>query len=237
MLTESETRFRITPRVVLGLAVILLGVVLTLDNLGLAEGEDFLRFWPIALMALGLAKIAGARHWGGAAWGVFWLVAGGWLLLYELGFVDLDPVELIRDFWPLVLVAIGASLVWRAVGRQSPARTAEDDSTVSAFAALGAAERSNNSPDFRGGELTAFMGGCELDLRGASMVEGPAVLDVFAVMGGIEIRVPESWSVTGKVIPIMGAFEDKTRPRPEGGTRKRLELRGWVLMGGVEVTN
>ncbi len=40
----------------------------------------------------------------------------------------------------------------------------------------------------------------------------------------------------GKVLPIMGAFEDKTRPPSDGG-KKRLVVRGVVLMGGVEVKN
>ena len=95
--------------------------------------------------------------------------------------------------------------------------------------------RGNNSRAFKGGDLTAVLGGCEIDLRHAA-IEEEAVIDVFAICGGIEIRVPESWTVIGRVTPILGGFEDKTRPPHEVSTQ-RLVIRGIVIMGGVEVKN
>jgi predicted membrane protein len=81
------------------------------------------------------------------------------------------------------------------------------------------------------------MGGCELDLREARMKGGEAVLRARAVMGGIEIRVPEDWSVVVKGTPVMGAFEDSTRAGrsipPEAA--QRLIVEGAVFMGGVEI--
>jgi predicted membrane protein len=77
------------------------------------------------------------------------------------------------------------------------------------------------------------MGGCEIDLRQAA-IDGEAVIDVFALWGGIEIRVPDDWTVIGQVTPFMGGYDDKTRSRPGSGAH-RLVIRGMVVMGGVEV--
>ena len=33
--------------------------------------------------------------------------------------------------------------------------------------------------------------------------------------GGIEIRVPENWTVSSRIVPLMAGVEDKTRP-PQG---------------------
>jgi hypothetical protein len=80
------------------------------------------------------------------------------------------------------------------------------------------------------------MGGVELDLRNAQIKEGEeAVLDTFALWGGVEITVPENWRVVGQVMPLMGGFENKTRA--SGASGPVLIVKGTAVMGGVEVKN
>ena len=58
---------------------------------------------------------------------------------------------------------------------------------------MGGVIRRSNSQTFEGADLTAVMGGCEIDLRQASMAPGgEAVIDVFAFWGGIDVKVPET---------------------------------------------
>jgi hypothetical protein len=145
------------------------------------------------------------------------------------------PID-VWDFWPLLLVLAGGSLVWRGIaGRSSSAGAADANDTISGVAVMAGVARRSNAADFRGGELTAIMGGCEIDLRAASITSGDAVIEVFALWGGIEIRVPEDWTVIGKIVPVMAGFEDSTRPPREAN--KRLIIKGLVVMGGVEVKN
>jgi predicted membrane protein len=86
--------------------------------------------------------------------------------------------------------------------------------------------------DYRGGSVAAFLGGYELDLTKADITNGPAIIDVFTIWGGIEIYVPDTWEVIGEVTPIMGGFEMKTSG---SDPRKRLIVRGLALMAGIEV--
>src|SRR5262249_43058178 len=117
-----------------------------------------------------------------------------------------------------------------------PSGPMSSNSIVSAMAVLGSVEHRNNSQDFRGGSATAVMGRCEIDLRAANFA-GPnePVLQVFAMWGGIEVRVPPDWTVVSEVDPILGGYMDDTQPRKEG--TKRFRIRGTVLMGGIDVTN
>lgn len=222
---------RLTPQLVMGLLIIVVGVLFTLDNMGIAHAEDFLRYWPLGLIAIGLVKLWQAgRGEGGGFGGVVFVAAGAVLLLDSLDMIRVTMHEL----WPMLLVLFGASMVWRGVtGRR--AISSDSTATVSGMAILGGFKRGNNSRAFKGGDLTAVMGGCEIDLRQAS-IEGEAVIDVFAMWGGIEMRVPETWTVVNRVMPLLGGVEDKTHP-PPGVTNQTLVLRGFAIMGGVEVKN
>jgi hypothetical protein len=100
---------------------------------------------------------------------------------------------------------------------------------------MGSVERGMSTQDFRGGSVSAVMAGCEIDLRKASIESHEAVLNAFALWGGIEIKVPSDWTVESRGVAVMGAFEDSSR-RPDD-PRKKLIVTGYALMGGVEVKN
>jgi len=228
---ETDPGARFTPQLLMGLMIIAIGTLFTLDNLGLVDAHRYLRYWPAALIILGALKVWQSRGGGGAFAGLLFIVAGAWLLLDTFRIVTISVV----DLWPLLLVLFGASMVWRGL-RVGRVRAGTDGhTTVSALAVLGGVHRGNNSRAFRGGDLTAIMGGCEIDLRQAA-IDGEAVFDVFAMWGGIEIKVPEDWTVAGRVVPILGGFEDKTRPQ-RGAVTHRLLVRGFAIMGGIEVKN
>ena len=222
---------RFTPQLLIGLIIIAVGTLFTLDNLRLVDAQRYLRYWPAALILIGVLKVWQSRGGRGVFGGLLFVLAGAWLLLETFHVVTINLFEL----WPLLLVLFGASLVWRGL-RGGRGRGATDGhSTVSALAVLGGVHRGNNSRAFRGGDLTAILGGCEIDLRQAA-IDGEAVLDVFAMWGGIEIKVPEDWTIGSRVVPILGGFEDKTRPQ-RGAATHRLLVRGFAIMGGIEVKN
>ena len=228
----SPPSIRLTPHLMFGLLIILLGIVFTLDNLNITDSGRFLRWWPLGLIAIGAAKLWQVRHgYGGALGGVLFVIAGVWLLLDSFYVVEIN----LFDFWPVVLIAAGSIIVWQGIRGRQHRDIAREEDTINAVAVLAGVNRGSSSAAFRGGELTAFMGGCEIDLRQAS-INGEATIDIFAMWGGIDIRVPEDWVVIGRVTPVMGGYEDTTRP-PQGLAAHKLIIRGVVLMGGIEVRN
>jgi predicted membrane protein len=138
------------------------------------------------------------------------------------------------------LIGLGLAVVFRPATRRhatvdlakSPQEEGDDFLDVTAI--LGGFQRRVTTTKLRGGEITAIMGGCELDMRSAS-IEGEAVIHIFAVMGGITIKCPTDWTVVLEGTPILGGFDEKTATPPDN--RKRLVVRGYAIMGGVEIRN
>jgi predicted membrane protein len=225
-----------------------LGVLFTLDNFGVVDAGDIFRYWPLFLVGLGLLKFAQARHSEQRVAGAAIMAIGVLLLLRTVHVITLH----VREIWPIVLVVGGGLLIWRSIprrnregavapaGAMAGASPSNGGYTLNEFAFLGGGERKIRTPDFRGGEVTAIMGGFEIDLRGAGIVGDEAVLEVFTLWGGVEIRVPEDWIVQIQATPILGGIsETVTGPTvpaaPASGPRKRLVIRGTAIMGGVEV--
>ncbi|MCP4659349.1 MAG: cell wall-active antibiotics response protein [bacterium] len=228
----------ITPRLVFGLLLIFIGLVFALDQLNLAYWEDILQFWPVVLIVAGAGKLFWPGSASGRVTGLILMLIGAWLLLEELDYIYFS----FWDYWPLVLVLIGIYVVWQGVAGGTTKSASDSGSTVNAVAILGGASRTSNSGDFRGGDMVAFMGGCDIDLRQARISHPPAVIDAFAFWGGVEIKVPEQWSVSVRGVPLLGGYEDKTRPplaeEPASGEpRQELIIKGFAIMGGVEIKN
>jgi predicted membrane protein len=217
---------RVTPRVVLGLGVMLAGFVLALDSLGLVDGGALFRFWPLALIAVGVVKWLSPAPQRMSA--VFWIIAGVAFLLVTLGHMSFAGV------WAVLLFMLGAKIAWKAL-RPVSAPT-DPAAALDLLQFMGGTKTVVTTTDFKGGQATAVMGGCEIDLRHASMPEGrAAVLDTFAFWGGIEIRVPDDWEVVSQGSAALGGFVNNARSQP--GAKRRIVVTGLAIMGGVEVKN
>lgn len=224
---------RVSSRLILGIIVMALGTLWTLDNLDLISSGPILRWWPVLLIGLGLAKLFGISAHKNQAAGAVFILAGSWLLAGGLGvgWVDLSLL------WPMVLVVIGVSLVIRSYRSQQAGGPSTDASSkLATFAFWSAVDRKVSSQAFVGGDITAVMGGAKIDFRQAKPIPEGAVLDLFVWWGGIELIVPEDWKVVLEGTVLMGGIEDKAKAAPPESANI-LILRGLVLMGGVEIKN
>jgi class 3 adenylate cyclase len=81
----------------------------------------------------------------------------------------------------------------------------------------------------------AVMGGCDLDLRQAE-IDGPeVVITAVAFWGGINIIVPEGFDVELEGFSFMGGRNLKLRNVPLIPGSPRIRVRGFAIMGGIDV--
>lgn len=225
-----------TSQALLGIMAIGLGILFFLDNLDIINFRHALPFWPLALFVVGVVKICDSTNRNGVFVGAALAGAGVLMLLNRLGFLYISW----RSLWPLALILLGVAVLLRPATRRDVATVnldkgaADKEEYLDVTAILGGFQRRVTTAHLRGGEITAVMGGCELDMRSAS-IDGEAVIHIFAVMGGITIKCPVDWTIVLEGTPILGGFDEKTAPPPDNS--KRLIVRGYAIMGGVEIRN
>jgi hypothetical protein len=236
--------------VFVGGLIVTAGVMFLLNNLGIIRFHDIWQYWPVLLIVFGVARIAESHGPAAIVWGSVVAGIGGLLLADNLDLIRFDW----RVVWPILVIAWGLVMLLRprSWGRQpivasDPAGAAppipplgSEQPTINLVTVFGGGRRQIDSKDFRGGEITAIFGGYEVDLRSASIAaEAAAVIDVTALFGGIEIRVPGTWTVEARGVGIFGGFGDETRPPTPGEVTReqRLIVTGTAVFGGVAIKN
>lgn len=237
-----------------GLLLAILGIVIFLKQAGIIFLPSWSLLWPIVLIIVGIyiAVVNGFRDMN-------------WLVLVLIGTIfllnNLFPELQIRKFiLPIVLVSIGLtillkSLVNRNYTEDSSASssssfpgfghssggltTTSSDNYLKISSILSGVSRKVTSSDFKGGKISCFMGGAEIDLSQADIQE-IAYLSIDQVWGGVTLIVPSNWKIESNVSVILGSVEDSRRINQVAATdstNKTLVLNGSILMAGVEINS
>jgi hypothetical protein len=221
---RRNTQRDVWMRLAWGLVLLTVGVLFWLDRIDYLNARDYIEYWPVAVIVIGLAHLP-QRRWFGAA---IWTGVGVLFLLHELGMNTIAFWRLI-GLWPLLISIAGVTLIRQAFRRRPPG------TMFTATAVMAGNVLHLGSQEFAGADLVAVMGGCDVDLGSVKTVGGEVEINALAFWGGIEIRVPRGWRVENRVAEILGGFEDKTVAAGENAPR--LIVRGSAIMGGIEVKN
>ncbi len=242
-------------RFFLGLVIVVIGVILLLNNL--VEGIEIdvgqiIRLWPVIPLVLGLSWIFASFgsvsaegeqrvffSWGQFVTGLIAIAVGVIFLGRNLDLFYLDISIFWRLLWPLILILIGFSLLrGRAFSSAGGGR----------FAFMGGSNVGGSEPwKLESGSYFAFMGGIELDLRSAEIAEGETVIDLTAIMGGIEVKIPRDLAVVYDGNAVLGGvtfkdYEDggliggrKIESNLQEDSSKIVRIQARAIMGGVEI--
>jgi hypothetical protein len=224
-------------------------------------------FWPVVLVFFGVSRLFRARGFMAALFALAFVALGAGLLARNLGFLTfpaahLWPVLIVllgvallirgarRSEWPGPPPHSPSSAgtetrdrseqpveaEWGDEGAEQPKLTSERERLNKQITFAGA-EFKITSQAWRGGTLGVTAGGVEIDLRYARLAPEGAVLDVRVVMGGIDIRVPDTWQVLCDVTPLIGGADDSTRPTQGSTGAPQLRVVGSVMLGGLSIHN
>lgn len=235
-------------RALIGLLLVAGGILLLVNKLGIAFLPSWLFTWPVLLIAIGF--IIGLQH---NFKNLFWLlmIAWGayWLLQQQTPSLHLE-----RYTAPVALILIGLFFIVRRKNTHAKdwkkdrwtsyhnsnlfdQSTTEDGEFMESTSVFSGAKKVVISKNFKGADITCFMGGAEIDLSQAD-IQGKAVIDATAVFGGIKLIVPSNWEVKIENSAVFGNIEDKRKLQSlNADSSRQLIIDGTAVFGGIEITN
>jgi hypothetical protein len=83
--------------------------------------------------------------------------------------------------------------------------------------------------------IVGAIGGADLDLTQAELEAPETTIDVWWLIGGVDLKVPEGIEVDVGGVTIIGGVDDKGGGRPLPGA-PRIRVRQFGFIGGLSVT-
>jgi len=223
---------------VVGLVLVALGVIFLLERQGMVPSDLLFHLWPLILVIVGLTKLLG-RHDSDETkeriWGTLLILFGGLLLVGEFGY----PQFRFFRIWPFALIVLGIYVVWSTIQERQPGSVSAD-AQLDSVNVFGGGQYRIGAKNFRGGRILAIFGGFELDLRDADIEGAEAVIEVNALFGGGEIKIPATWHLVVSGAGIFGGYSDETQApvaNPAAPNPKTIILKGVAVFGGVSIKN
>lgn len=213
-----------------GLALIVLGILLALDNLEVVDASDLLAgWWPLAVVAAGI-------WWsvtGSLVSGLATVTVGGMLLVATLGVVELPLGRLV---FPGILVIVGGSLLQAGVRLRAAQAEVDDRPPVGPgrAAAAGAGSPTASERQLAGPTATAVFGDARLVVGDDGRDTDRLVVTTTAVFGDVRVEVPSGWRLENRITRLLG---DVTLPKvqPSYPESPVVVLHGLVALGDVRV--
>jgi predicted membrane protein len=220
-------------RIFWGLAFIIGGTLVLLDHLHQLDIHHIINtYWPGIFILIGLSIII-ANDFKRTGAGIFFILFGAFFLLMDMRIFDRPAWHY---FWPLAIIALGLWVLVKparaAIKKKIPDLTTDELRISQVFSST---SRRVESPNFKGGSVEVVLGSAELDLTGAGLEGGQAVLAMSAVLGSIDVRVRPDWQVVIEGSPVLGSIEQKMKSPAEAEKKGTLRINASVVLGSITI--
>lgn len=222
--------------IIWGIVLIVIGVILGLNSLGICDVNIFFNgWWTLFIIVPSFIGLFTDDNKSGS---IITLIIGVLLLLACQDIIGFDL--LIKLIPPLVIVLIGMSLVFsnlfnKKINERIKTINGKTDSKKDYCATFSGQNIKFDNEEFTGTTINAIFGGVKLDLRDA-IIKEDAVINASAIFGGIDIFVPDDVSVKIKSNSIFGGVDNKKKTKIDKKNKNNtVYIDATCLFGGVEI--
>lgn len=239
-------------KVIFGLGILAVGILLLVKKMGY-EVPDFLFKWEVLLIVIGFT--IGLKHK---------FKHFGWLIPVTIGsaFLAEDYIEgfsVSQFFWPLLLIFVGLMIIfkpkkkynqekwrrkferfqsesWKCQNEGFSSASSLEEEYIDSVSVFGGVKKNIISKNFKGGEISTFFGGADINLMQAD-IEGKVILEISQVFGGTKLSIPPHWELKSELTAVLGGIEDRrNNTNSLVDSNKTLIIRGSTVFGGIEIS-
>lgn len=217
-----------------GLVLIVLGVVLGTNALGVTDIDIFFDgWWTLFIIIPCFIDLFKETDKTG---NIIGLVIGISLLLACQDIINFEIIW--KLMLPFILVSIGLSLIFKDMIHSKVKKEIKKLNKVKKdnkeyVATFGSCEANFNGIKFEGTDLTAVFGGIKCDLRDA-VIKDDAVINASAIFGGVDILVPSGVNVIVSSTSLFGGVDNKFKNKVDSKA-KTIYINATCIFGGVDV--
>lgn len=242
-------------RILAGFFLLMIGAAFLMRELSFPFFPDWIFTWPMILIAIGI--YTGIKHQFRNPGFIIPIVIGLIFLADQMNF----GFDFHRFIVPIIIIGAGFVMIvrprrnkdwnWRSYNNPkdaAPLSTSDNYTTTDntqnysngdhfdSTSVFGGTKKVIVSKNFLSGDITCFMGGCEVDFTQAD-IQKPAVVDVTQIFGGTKLIVPSNWTIRTDMTAFFGSVEDKRQQSANADPSKLLIIQGTSVFGGIEIKN
>lgn len=239
-------------KIIIGVAIILVGISLILRNAGVEFNLFFTGWWAVLMMIIAIISMTSGEIGPG---NFALLIIGAWLFADQRDWIP----QWFNSAYLIGAGIIGFGLLFifnprkeyrsnntdQDTRREQPRQKQEDtrkekhsysrsnETNPSYTAIFSGQDIRNSSSNFDGANLFALFGGLSLDLRDA-IITHDIIVDATAIFGGVDIKLPSDVQVIVKATPLFGGVDDKSR-KISSLHAPTVTVRCLAAFGGVDI--
>lgn len=213
-----------------GVLFIIIGVIVLLNSLEITDINIFFEGWWTLVIII--PSFIGLIKDEDKVWSIFFLILGIVLLLSARNILDMALIA--KLILPAILIVIGFNIIFKdKLNSKVNEKIKElDNKDIKEYYATFAGQELNfANEEFTGAKLNAIFGGIDLDLSQAK-IQKDIVLDVCAVFGGVDIKVPENVDIKVQSNSIFGGVSNKSKTKEKTHT---IYIKAMCLFGGCDI--
>ena len=213
-----------------GLCFIVIGIIVLLNSLNITSINIFFKGWWTLFIII--PSIIGFINGEEKTWNIFLLALGVALLLSARGILSLALIG--KCIFPAILIIIGFNIIFKSKTNIKVNEKTKEMNNLNVeehYATFSGQKLDMADQEFKGTKLNAIFGGIDLDLRNAQ-IKQDAAIEVCAVFGGVDIKVPKDVVVKVNSNSIFGGVSNKSKAKDGKAT---IYVKAMCLFGGCDI--